>query len=156
MDKYKAVILRPYDDGCQVLEARRVGNLYLIDKGPDGQQPSRCSDRKPSQITRDLTHNDADWKWTIEHERSFNTLKAEIANEATLTFFSKSRPTILTVDASPIGLGAVLKQRQSNNTLEPVAFASRLLTDTERRYSQSEREALAVVWAVEHFNIYLL
>lgn len=50
------------------------------------------------------------------------------------------------VDASPVGLGAVLIQ-QVDNEKQVVAYASRCLTDVERRYSQAEKEALGLVWA---------
>ena len=49
-------------------------------------------------------------------------------------------------------MGAILLQR-SNGTVRPVAYASRTLTDVERRYSQTEKEALVVVWACEWFHI---
>ena len=58
------------------------------------------------------------------------------------------------MDASPVGLGAILLEC-SNGTVRPVAYASRTLTDVKRRYSQTEKEALAVVWACERFHIYL-
>ena len=51
---------------------------------------------------------------------------------------------------SPFGLGAILLQ--NNKT---IAYASRALTDVERRYSQTEREALAIVWGIEYSHIYL-
>jgi len=64
----------------------------------------------------------------------------------------------MTVDASPVGLGAVLRQQNPANPSERhiVALASRALTDVERRYSQIEKEALAIVWACERLQLYLL
>ena len=69
--------------------------------------------------------------------------------------FKLNAPTVVISDASPVGLGAVLLQTQSDGRNKPVAYASRSLTPTERRYSQIEREALGCVWAVEHFRTYL-
>ncbi|CAC5405119.1 unnamed protein product [Mytilus coruscus] len=63
--------------------------------------------------------------------------------------------THVIVDASPVGLGAILSQKQSDGNFRPVTFASRTLTDVEQRYSQTEREALAVVWGCERFHLYL-
>ena len=57
----------------------------------------------------------------------------------------KKKPTVV-VDSSPVGLGAILLQDN-----KPVAYASRSLTDAETRYSQIEREALAVVFGCEHW-----
>ena len=54
------------------------------------------------------------------------------------------------VDAIPVGLGAILGQEG-----HVVAYASRTLSDVETRYSQTECEALAVVWGMEHFDMYL-
>ena len=64
-------------------------------------------------------------------------------------------PFVLQTDASILGLGAVLSQKQSDNRLHPVAFASRSLSKAERNYSITELETLAVVWAVSHFHAYL-
>ena len=63
----------------------------------------------------------------------------------------------LTIDASPVGLGAVLGQIDPNDPKRRriVCFASRLLTDVESRYSQCEKEALAAVWGCERFWLYL-
>ena len=63
--------------------------------------------------------------------------------------------TELIVDASPVGLGAILTQLTADGGMNIIAYASRSLTDCESRYSQTEREALAVIWGVEHFHLYL-
>ena len=57
-------------------------------------------------------------------------------------------------DAIPVGLGAVLVQEQRDG-LVPVCYASRSLTDCERRYSQTEKEALSLVWACERFHAFI-
>ena len=54
------------------------------------------------------------------------------------------------VDPSPIGLGALLVEIENDKV---ICYATRVLSDT--KYSQTEKEMLAVVWAVEHFHIYL-
>ena len=60
-----------------------------------------------------------------------------------------SAPTKISADASAYGLGAVLLQKF--DTWKPVAFASRSMSETERRYAQIEKEALATTWACEKF-----
>ena len=72
-----------------------------------------------------------------------------------LVYHSLGAKTRLTTDASPIGLGAVLEQEQTDGSFKPVWYASSL-SATERRYSQFEREALGIIWAVEYFRLYLL
>jgi hypothetical protein len=71
-------------------------------------------------------------------------------------FYDPNQKTCLTVDASPTGLGAILSNIDSAGNLHNVAYASRSLTLTEQRYSQTEREALAVVWGCERFHMYLI
>jgi hypothetical protein len=88
-----------------------------------------------------------------EHE-SFIELKKRLASAETLAYYDKNAPTKVIADASPIGLGAVLVQEQENE-LRVISYASRSLTDTERRYSQTEKEALALVWACERFHVYI-
>ena len=72
----------------------------------------------------------------------------------TLGYFDKDAPTQVIADASTVGLGAVLTQKQKNGR-RVICYASRSLTDTERRYSQTEKEALALVWACEKFHPYV-
>ncbi|XP_055589748.1 uncharacterized protein K02A2.6-like [Uranotaenia lowii] len=72
-----------------------------------------------------------------------------------LGFFDPLDATELYVDASPSGLGAVLVQRDKENFPRIICFASKGLTTSEKVYPQTQREALAVVWAVEKFYLYV-
>ena len=62
--------------------------------------------------------------------------------------------TRIVADADPSGLGAVLVQLQGDS-LRVIAYALRNLTDVERRYSQTEKEALVLVWVCKRFNLYV-
>ena len=61
-----------------------------------------------------------------------------------------AQETEVTVDASPVGLGGLLAQDN-----KVISYASRALSDVEFRNSQTEREMPAIVWALEHFHLYL-
>ena len=89
------------------------------------------------------------------HMGSFQSMKEALVSEPCLAYFKLGAPTVVISDASPVGLGAVLLQTQSDGQNKPIAYASCSLTPAERRYSQIEREALGCVWAVEHFRTYL-
>jgi hypothetical protein len=95
--------------------------------------------------------------WTRQHEEAFQGLKAAIV-ECTVThgFYDLNQKTELYTDASPVALGAVLTQVDGNGVTRTIAFASKLLTKVEQSYSQTHREALAIVWACEQFHYYLL
>ena len=73
-----------------------------------------------------------------------------------MAYYDPSKTTRLTVDASPYGLGAILSNIDQDGAVRNVAYASRLLSPTEQRYSQTEREALAVVWGCGKFHMYLI
>ena len=70
--------------------------------------------------------------------------------------FSTSRKTRVSADSSQYGLGAVLEQLQEDGTGRPVYYCSKTLSDSEKRYAQIEKEALAVTWACEHLKQFLL
>ena len=109
-----------------------------------------------SEPLRRLTRNNAPWVWNDEQEAAFKRLKEELTNTKLMAYFNKDAETEVMVDASPVGLGAILSQRQKNGEMRPVYYASRTLSDVERRYSQTEKEALAVVWGCERFSLYLV
>ena len=65
-------------------------------------------------------------------------------------------PFVVETDASSIAVGAVLARRKKDGNIHPVQYASRTITKTERDCSACEREALAVIFALKMFGVYLL
>lgn len=103
---------------------------------------------------RRLLRKGVPFVWSSEAEASFRKVQRCIQNAPILSMFDPTLPIVIATDASNYGLGAVLQQ-QHGNKLCPVAFASRTLTDAERRYSTGEKEALACLWACEKWHLYL-
>ena len=104
----------------------------------------------------ELTRGDKPFEWRHEQQKAFDKVKALITEAPTLVHHPQEVPTRLITDALPVGLGAVLEERQPDGNYRPVCYASRSLTPVEHRYAQFEKEALAVVWGVEHHHLYLL
>ena len=105
---------------------------------------------------RELTHKDTKFKWGAKENEAFEKLKASITSESTMAYFNPARPIIVRVKASfHEGLSAGLFQ-ETGSGLQPVHFISRTMTDTEKRYSQTEKDTLSVHWAKNRFSIYLL
>ncbi len=103
---------------------------------------------------RQLTRQNVPFDWKREQDRAFERLKELVSQRETLAYFRNDCKTRVVADAGPAGLGAVLLQFQ-NDSWRVVSYASRGLTDVERRYSQTEKEALALVWACERFTLYI-
>lgn len=110
----------------------------------------------------DLTENlwaatRGEFRWGDEQRQAFKRVKsAIIENTVKRGFFSNSDKTILYTDASPHALGAVIVQEDAKGNVRIISFASKSLTKTERAYPQAQREALAIVWAVEHYFYFLM
>ena len=104
---------------------------------------------------RRLTKKGVEFKWDIDQQQSFESLKELLTNAETMAYYNPKAETKIIVDASPTGLGAILTQKQQNGDWRPVSYGSRALTDVESRYSQTEREALAVLWACLHYHYYI-
>ncbi|XP_063412611.1 uncharacterized protein K02A2.6-like [Mytilus trossulus] len=102
-----------------------------------------------------LLHKETKFQWGPEQNDSFEKLKKGLVDASNLSYFSLKAKTQVIVDASPVGLGAVLVQKQ-NDEYKVICYASRSLTTIERKYSQTEKEALGLVWACERFHMYLL
>ncbi|XP_055634095.1 uncharacterized protein K02A2.6-like [Toxorhynchites rutilus septentrionalis] len=94
--------------------------------------------------------------WERSHEKAFQIIKRAMSDVKKLGFYNVDDKTAVIADASPIGLGAMLVQTNKYGEERVISFASKSLTETEKRYCQTEKEALALVWAVEKFQFYLL
>lgn len=108
-----------------------------------------------SHPLRELLKSSRQFMWLSEHDQSFDSLKRQIGSVEHLGYYDPKDDTLLVTDASGVGLGAVLVQIKSNKA-RVISYASRSLSETERRYPPIEKEALAIVWGVERFKIYLL
>ena len=97
-----------------------------------------------------LTKKDMPFLWTPQCQHSFGALKELLTSAPVLSFPQFDKPFILETDASGLGLGAVLAQRQEDRAVQPIAYASRSLQTHERNYGITELEGLGVVWAVRH------
>ena len=107
---------------------------------------------------RKLTERQVKFQWGPEEEAAFINLKLKesITSEKTMLYFNPKRPIVVGAEASyHDGLSAGLFQNGGNG-LQPVHYISRTMTDTEKRYSQTEKDALAVRWAKNRFKMYLL
>lgn len=97
-----------------------------------------------------LLHKDIAWTWTDQQQNAFDTLKQCVTSPPVLRYYDVQTPVTLTCDASQYGLGGACLQNGS-----PVAYASRTLTEKEKKYAQIEKELLAVVFACFKFYDYI-
>ena len=95
------------------------------------------------------------WVWNKAQQKAFDEVKQAIATSGTLAYYDSSLPTTVSSDASSYGIGGTIMQ-EHDGILKPVAFVSRTMTDAEKRYSQIEKELLAIVWTCEKFSRYLI
>lgn len=98
---------------------------------------------------RSLLRSDVLFIWEKPQQDAFEAIKDILSREPILTFFDVKKPVCVSVDASKCGLGAVITQDE-----RPIAYASRSLTETEKRYAQIEKELLAVTFGLERFHQY--
>ena len=103
----------------------------------------------------DLCTKKSKFNWTPECQHSFDKLKDLLCTSPILRYADPSKDFVLQCDASGTAIGAVISQCDGNDVEHPIAYASRTLSPAERRYSNSEREALAILWASSYFRHYL-
>ncbi|GFX13957.1 retrovirus-related Pol polyprotein from transposon 297 [Trichonephila clavipes] len=86
---------------------------------------------------------------STEAQDSFDKIKRALTEAPVLQLPNFTEQFNLFTDASGVGIGAVLNQNH-----RPIAFASRTLNNAERNYTVTERECLAVIWALNKFKTY--
>ena len=102
-----------------------------------------------------LLRKTTSWSWGSQQQEAFSIAKDALQEDALLVHFDPSKPLIVACDASQYGLGAVLSHKMDNGEERPVAFASQTLNPAEKKYSQLEKEGLAIFFAVKKFHHYI-
>ena len=106
--------------------------------------------REVVQPLREMTAKEAKFIWSRQHEIAFKEVRELVVKHPVLKYYDAQEPVVVQCDANEHGLGAALLQNG-----QPVAFASRSLSQTERQYAQIEKECLAIVFSAERFSQYL-
>ena len=96
-----------------------------------------------------MTEKDVKFVWSSDCDQAFEKLKTCLVNTPDLT-----KPFILDTDASGVGIGAVLSEKQCDKE-RVVAYYSRVLTKSDRNYCVTRCDILAVVDSTKHFHTYL-
>ena len=115
--------------------------------------PNLAETTKP---LRDLLSTKNMWVWGEPQQKAFQQLKRQLSSTPVLALYHPDRLTTVSADSSSFGLGAVITQKQPDATWRPVAYCSRSLSNTEQKYAQIEKEALALTFGCERFSDYLI
>lgn len=86
---------------------------------------------------------------------AFNQLREALISAPVLSIYDPTRETELHCDASSLGYGAVLLQKQDDNKFHPTAYFSKSTTSAESKYHSFELETLAIIYALRRFRVYL-
>ena len=108
---------------------------------------------KVSELTtplRQLTKKHVTFHWEQVHEKAFNDLKCLLSNHDCLRYYDVKKPVTLQVDASHGGVGAAFIQDEG-----PVAYASKAMNETQKRWAQIEKELFAVLFGCKRFHQYV-
>ena len=103
-----------------------------------------------------LVKKDTPFLWTDKQQTAFDIFKSKLCEEPLLQRPDFSQPFVLITDASGYAIGGILSQGKIGKD-KPIAYASRSLSDTEKKYDTYETESLAIIFCVTHFrpNIYM-
>lgn len=95
------------------------------------------------------------WRWTEAENSVFIKCKNLLTSDRVLAHYDPSLPLTLACDASAYGIGAVIQHTMPNGEERPIAYASRTLSQAEKKYSQIDKEALGLIYGVKKFHQYL-
>jgi hypothetical protein len=102
-----------------------------------------------------LTRKGVQWEWGTQQQTAFMTLKNLLCDDMVLAHFDPSLPIGISCGASSCGLGVVLFHRYPDGSERPIANASKTLTETQGKYSQIHKEALAIIFGLRKFHQFL-
>ena len=102
-----------------------------------------------------LERKDVKFQWTEECQKAWDTLKEKISQAPILAFPKAGRPFELHTDASKLGFGCVLIQRDTQGRPHIIACQSKTLNEHESKYSAQELEAACIIWAMKTLKGYI-
>ena len=102
-----------------------------------------------------LLRKDVVWKWEVEQQEAFDKAKNQLQSSDVLVHHDPEKELMVSCDASPYGVGAVLSHVMEDGSERPVAYASRTLSTAERNHGHLDKEAVAVVFTVKKFHQFL-
>ncbi|MGZ5547959.1 MAG: RNase H-like domain-containing protein [Nitrososphaeraceae archaeon] len=110
---------------------------------------------KKSACLYDLTQPNIPFVWTSEHQKAFDLLKTELCEYPTVRLPDFTKPFNICTDASDYAVGGILQQTDENKKDYVIAYYSRKLSNSERKLSTFDKEALALSETVKKFDHYL-
>jgi hypothetical protein len=111
---------------------------------------------KIAKPLQDMLRGNSAFKWENDQQSAFNQLKEKLTTGPILAYPDFERPFVLQCDASRMGRGAVLSQKDKNGNERVIQYMSRVTSEPETRYTIYKLEAACVAWAVELCRPYLL
>jgi hypothetical protein len=161
MNPEKIAAIRDYPQPKSAKQARKWNGItsqyrQFIPSYPNINEPLQEAALLTTKDLKTKKRVKAHFEWTEACQAAFDTLK-EILTRAPIMLVHPdcSKKFRLITDASKVGLGAILVQVDDDGIEKVVCFAGRVLLDAEKNYSASERELLAIKWAVRKFRCYL-
>lgn len=103
----------------------------------------------------ELTKKNITFHWGNDQNHSFEELKSRLCTKPVLAIYDRTLPTEIHTDASKLGIAGILLQKQTDGTLRPVMYFSRVTTKEESFYHSYELETLAVVESLRRFRVYV-
>ncbi|KAL9961178.1 hypothetical protein ACROYT_G030076 [Oculina patagonica] len=94
----------------------------------------------------ELLRKDNCWKWGTEQQEAFDKAKNRLQSSDVLVHYDPEKELVVSCDAAPYGIGAVLAHVMKGGSEKPVAYASRTLSTAERNYGHLDKEALTVIY----------
>lgn len=138
--------------------SRKAKPIYDLLRNENITTPSNKKRKKMKSQISGQKGSSVHITWTTQHQNILEELIDILLHQPVMTYHDFDRPYTLHTDASQMGLGAILYQKQDHGKLAVVAYASRTLTPAEQNYHLHswKLEFLALKWAVtERFRDYL-
>lgn len=105
-------------------------------------------------LTNLLSKNSA-FCWDEKCQKAFEMVKTILKSAPVLTAPDFTRQFKLAVDASDVGIGSVIMQEDINGVDHPVCYYSKKFNCHQKNYSTIEKECLALILSLQHFEVYV-